>query len=115
MDEEFAKNGRFSEVIAHGIALRDALSGTTMTVKARAVINATGAWADALRDVSGARQKLRPLRGSHLVLPAWRLPVAQAVSLMHPLDRMVRRGLVVDRELAGIFAGSLLCLGSVII
>jgi glycerol-3-phosphate dehydrogenase len=30
--------------------------------------------------------KLRPLRGSHLVFPAWRLPVAQAVSLMHPMD-----------------------------
>ncbi|HYC41622.1 MAG TPA: glycerol-3-phosphate dehydrogenase/oxidase [Noviherbaspirillum sp.] len=69
-----------------GIALRDEHIGATMTVKARAVINATGAWADALRNVSGKRQKLRPLRGSHLVLPAWRLPVAQAVSLMHPLD-----------------------------
>jgi glycerol-3-phosphate dehydrogenase len=31
-------------------------------------------------------QRLRPLRGSHLVLPHWRLPLAQAVSLMHPLD-----------------------------
>jgi glycerol-3-phosphate dehydrogenase len=29
---------------------------------------------------------LRPLRGSHLVLPAWRLPLAQAISLMHPAD-----------------------------
>jgi glycerol-3-phosphate dehydrogenase len=26
------------------------------------------------------------LRGSHLVLPAWRLPLAQAISLMHPAD-----------------------------
>jgi len=33
-----------------------------------------------------ARPKLRPLRGSHLVLPAWRLPLAQAISLMHPSD-----------------------------
>jgi glycerol-3-phosphate dehydrogenase len=31
-------------------------------------------------------QRLRPLRGSHLVLPHWRLPLAQAVSLMHPAD-----------------------------
>jgi glycerol-3-phosphate dehydrogenase len=30
--------------------------------------------------------RLRPLRGSHLVLPHWRLPLAQAVSLMHPVD-----------------------------
>ena len=34
----------------------------------------------------GAAPRLRPLRGSHLVLPAWRLPLAQAISLMHPAD-----------------------------
>ena len=34
----------------------------------------------------GDTPKLRPLRGSHLLLPAWRLPLAQAVSLMHPHD-----------------------------
>jgi len=32
------------------------------------------------------KPRLRPLRGSHLVLPAWRLPLAQAISLMHPYD-----------------------------
>ena len=30
---------------------------------------------------------LRPLRGSHLLLPDWRLPLSQAVALFHPLDR----------------------------
>jgi len=29
---------------------------------------------------------LRPLRGSHLVFPLWRLPLAQSVSLYHPRD-----------------------------
>jgi glycerol-3-phosphate dehydrogenase len=38
-----------------------------------------------VRDCSTG-QRLRPLRGSHLVLPAWRLPLAQAISLMHPAD-----------------------------
>ncbi|MBE1188909.1 hypothetical protein IH740_29515, partial [Escherichia coli] len=28
-----------------------------------------------------------PLRGSHLLLPAWRLPVAHAFSFMHATDR----------------------------
>lgn len=69
-----------------GIEMVDSHTGASFPVKARAVINATGAWADTLRNVSGNRRKLRPLRGSHLVLPAWRLPVAQAISLMHPLD-----------------------------
>lgn len=69
-----------------GAQLRDGLSGAEYAVKARLVISATGAWADGLRAQGGAKPKLRPLRGSHLVLPAWRLPLAQAISLMHPLD-----------------------------
>jgi len=47
------------------------------------VIDAGGAWAGQLA-TGGPR--LRPLRGSHLLLPAWRLPLAQAISLMHPGD-----------------------------
>ncbi|MDP2371847.1 FAD-dependent oxidoreductase, partial [Rhodoferax sp.] len=46
----------------------------------------TGAWADHLRAGLGAKPLLRPLRGSHLVVPFWRLPVAQSISLMHPRD-----------------------------
>ncbi|MCY7259889.1 glycerol-3-phosphate dehydrogenase C-terminal domain-containing protein, partial [Pseudomonas protegens] len=33
-----------------------------------------------------APRQLRPLRGSHLLLPGWRLPVAQALSFMHAED-----------------------------
>jgi glycerol-3-phosphate dehydrogenase len=61
-------------------------NGQRYTVRAKAVINATGAWADHLRAGVGARPMLRPLRGSHLVVPFWRLPVAQSISLMHPRD-----------------------------
>ena len=69
-----------------GAVLRDAMTGAEYAVRARLVISATGAWADALRGQLGAAPKLRPLRGSHLVLPGWRLPLAQAISLMHPKD-----------------------------
>ncbi|MGK5078981.1 glycerol-3-phosphate dehydrogenase/oxidase [Janthinobacterium sp. HLX7-2] len=69
-----------------GATLKDAVGGATPAVRARLVISATGAWADNLRGQVGAQPKLRPLRGSHLLLPAWRLPLAQAVSLMHPHD-----------------------------
>ena len=69
-----------------GARLRDALTGEQYAVRAKLVISATGAWADGLRAQGGAAPRLRPLRGSHLVLPAWRLPLAQAVSLMHPAD-----------------------------
>lgn len=54
---------------------------------ARVVINATGAWADRLRGQLGEPARIRPLRGSHLIFPAWRFPVAQAVSFLHPIDR----------------------------
>jgi glycerol-3-phosphate dehydrogenase len=58
----------------------------TADVHARVVINATGAWADALRGQVGATPRVRPLRGSHLIFPARKLPVAQAISFLHPLD-----------------------------
>ncbi|HEX8786975.1 MAG TPA: glycerol-3-phosphate dehydrogenase/oxidase [Telluria sp.] len=57
--------------------------GGQLAVRARVVVDATGAWSGPLH---GKGPRLRPLRGSHLVLPAWRLPLAQAVSLMHPED-----------------------------
>ena len=69
-----------------GATLRDELTGAEHSVRAKATISATGAWADQLRTHKGATPRLRPLRGSHLVLPSWRLPLAQAVSLMHPQD-----------------------------
>ena len=60
-------------------------AGFSGIVRARCVVNATGAWADGLRTGLGTPM-LRPLRGSHLVFPLWRLPVAQSVSLFHPRD-----------------------------
>jgi glycerol-3-phosphate dehydrogenase len=71
-----------------GARLRDgAGEGGEHALRARLVIDAGGAWSGMLGmagQESGPR--LRPLRGSHLVLPAWRLPLAQAISLMHPVD-----------------------------
>ncbi len=47
-----------------GAEVRDELAGTTATIRARAVVNATGVWAGGL--VPGV--SLRPSRGTHLVL-----------------------------------------------
>jgi glycerol-3-phosphate dehydrogenase len=66
-----------------GAVLRDAIGGAGYELKARVTVDATGAWSGALH---GRGPRLRPLRGSHLILPAWRLPLSQAVSLMHPQD-----------------------------
>lgn len=69
-----------------GVELCDVLTGERAEVRATVVVNATGAWADRLREQVGAEARLRPLRGSHLIFPAWRVPVAQALTVMHPLD-----------------------------
>ncbi|MBR9871128.1 MAG: glycerol-3-phosphate dehydrogenase/oxidase [Gammaproteobacteria bacterium] len=57
-------------------------------IQTNRVINATGAWADRLQKQGphDAPLHIRPLRGSHLVLPWQRLPVTCAVSLLHPED-----------------------------
>ncbi len=71
-----------------GVVLRDT-SGEIerqTEVRAKVVINATGAWADELRGNLEQKPRLRPLRGSHLVLPINRLPLTRAVSFMHPRD-----------------------------
>jgi glycerol-3-phosphate dehydrogenase len=85
--EQLLRVGDQADGAVNGVQLKDATAGgQTYAVHAKVVINATGAWADKLRQQQGTAAKLRPLRGSHLVLPAWRLPIAQAVSLMHPED-----------------------------
>jgi glycerol-3-phosphate dehydrogenase len=67
-----------------GASLRDGANANAQyDVRARLVIDACGAWSGML---GACGPRLRPLRGSHLVLPAWRLPLAQAISLMHPAD-----------------------------
>ena len=71
-----------------GIVLRDT-SGEAerqREVHAKVIINATGAWADELRGDIQHKPRMRPLRGSHLVLPFNRLPITRAVSFLHPRD-----------------------------
>ncbi len=58
----------------------------SIEIQAQLVINATGAWADDMREEVGKKPRLRKLRGSHLVIPRHRLPLTRAVSLFHPLD-----------------------------
>ncbi len=76
-----------SNGLVDGAVLHDLESGERVEVHARVVINATGIWADHLRRQVGGEARIRPLRGSHLIFPAWRLPLAQAISFLHPLDR----------------------------
>uniref|UniRef100_UPI0008304072 glycerol-3-phosphate dehydrogenase/oxidase n=1 Tax=Nocardia miyunensis TaxID=282684 RepID=UPI0008304072 len=57
---------RAERVSGDGAVLHDTLSGETLTVRARSVVNAAGVWADRV-DPS---IELRPSRGTHLVFDA---------------------------------------------
>lgn len=69
-----------------GVRARDAESGLERVITAKAVINATGAWVETLHASLKKGYHLRPLRGSHLVFPARKLPVPGGISFMHPQD-----------------------------
>ena len=73
--------------LIHGAGLQDTETGETREIAAKAIINATGAWAEKLHPSPRPHLHLRPLRGSHLVFPRWLLPINQAVTLMHPKDQ----------------------------
>jgi len=70
-----------------GAIVRDGVDGATREVRARVVVNATGAWVDELRESVAHERTIRRLRGSHLLVPALRLPVTEALTLFHPRDR----------------------------
>lgn len=72
----------------HGLRVRDMVTGEAAELKAKVVVNATGAWVNQLRgQVATETVSVRPQRGSHLVVPSERLPINDAVILFHPDDQ----------------------------
>ena len=70
------------------VVLSDQESGEEFTVQARAVVNATGVWANTLREGQTSElQTIRPARGSHILIPAERLPVDVSFTVLHPRDQ----------------------------
>ncbi|OQW99835.1 MAG: hypothetical protein BWK74_01340, partial [Desulfobacteraceae bacterium A6] len=70
-----------------GVVIKENETGETKQVLTRAVINATGSWAEKLHPSPDQSLHLRPLRGSHLVFPGWAFPFPEAVTFFHPADR----------------------------
>ncbi|GAB3168769.1 glycerol-3-phosphate dehydrogenase/oxidase [Myceligenerans halotolerans] len=77
---------RAERIRSDGADLTCAVTGQSLSVQARAVINATGVWAGRV-DPS---VRLRPSRGTHIVIPAARLG-DPGVGLMVPLPGSVSR------------------------
>jgi len=102
-----------------GVRARDALDGgdgAAFDVKARAVINATGVWMDQLQtlDDPGVNTRVVPSKGSHIVVPATRLPIESAVIMPKTSDGRVLfavpwQGRVVIGTTDAEYAGDLDC------
>ena len=64
---------------AYGACATDALSGDEIQIRAANVVNATGVWADRLRPEELRDEaevpRIRPSRGTHIILPHEKLPV----------------------------------------
>jgi glycerol-3-phosphate dehydrogenase len=77
--------------VANGAVVRPypAADATEFTIKARAVVNATGVWADDVRalDEGTHPQSIRPAKGVHVTVPADRLPCDIAAVIPVPKDR----------------------------
>ena len=86
--EEFITddNGRVVGAVA-----RDMLTGKTRSIRAQAVINATGPWTDRIlaKNREGSSEMLRPTKGVHVVVEREALPVNNAVVCFHPEDGRV--------------------------
>ncbi len=72
-----------------GVHAKDRLTGQTVSIRSRAVLNATGPWSDHLCRLAGddAEPHLAPTKGVHLIAPA--LGHRQAFLLLHPSDGRV--------------------------
>ncbi len=75
------KQGRVAAINA-----QDAITGYKAEIRTKAVINATGAWAEQLHPSPVKGFHLRPLRGSHLIFPRAVLPLDRVISFAHPED-----------------------------
>jgi glycerol-3-phosphate dehydrogenase len=79
-----SRDGRIVGAAVRDLTMDDGQQ--TMEVRARVVINATGAWADEMRAQAGGPNRMRVLRGSHLFFPWSKLPLTRAVTFLHPKD-----------------------------
>lgn len=70
-----------------GVRLTDLETGSSHDVEAGVVVNAAGVWCDAVREaLECSGRRLRPSRGSHIVLRRQRLKLEVAVAVPSPDD-----------------------------
>ena len=72
-----------------GAEVTDTLSGRTLPVRAKVVVNASGPWSDEVRALRGDGPMLKPAKGVHVVVDERRLPVRHALMMISPRDQRV--------------------------
>lgn len=72
-----------------GVRARDEVGGGEFDIEARVVLNCTGPWTDFIcrLDDPEAAPKLRPTKGSHVVVPWKRVKVYNAMPILSPRDQ----------------------------
>lgn len=71
----------------NGVLVENKTNGEAVTLHSKVVINATGAWVDGLREPVTGERTIRPLRGSHIIIPHELAPVTDSLTLFHPDDK----------------------------
>lgn len=74
-----------------GVQVQDRYTGKAYSIFAKSIVNATGPWADLLREMDGSLKgkRLHLTKGVHLVVPYHRFPLKQSVYFDVPDGRMV--------------------------
>lgn len=67
-----------------GAVIHDTILDEHLEINAKVVINAAGVMTDALRQQIDGAAKIRPIRGSHIIVPHARLPLINVVGFMDP-------------------------------
>lgn len=78
--------GRDKRGRVRAVTIRAAGTGREKEIRTRAVINATGPFAETLHPSPVKGVHIRPLRGSHLIFPGTVCALDRVVSFIHPVD-----------------------------
>lgn len=76
---------------AAGVVVQDRLSGATISVRVRAVVNAAGPWTDSISKLEnpGSGGAVLGTKGTHIAVPACRVGNRSAVTMLSPTDSRV--------------------------
>ncbi|OXM87262.1 glycerol-3-phosphate dehydrogenase/oxidase [Paenibacillus rigui] len=74
-----------------GVKVTDQLTGESVSIHAKKIVNAAGPWVDTIREIDGSKQgkRLHLTKGVHLVVDGKRFPLQQAIYFDTPDGRMV--------------------------